>query len=59
MFLAGFDLITHDSYFTILVEVFTSHILSENTYLFHKSYGVNRTHDFSLKTYKQVPCKNT
>ena len=29
---SGFDLMTRDSYFTILVEVFTSHILSENTY---------------------------
>ena len=28
----GFDLMTCDSYFTILVEVFTDHILVENTY---------------------------
>ena len=27
-----FNLTTHDSYFTILVEVFTNHILAENTY---------------------------
>ena len=26
------DLTTHDSYFTILVEVFTKRILTENTY---------------------------
>ena len=30
--LTGFDLTTHDSYFTILVEVFTNHISAENTY---------------------------
>ena len=29
---AGFDLKTRDSYFTILVEVFTNHIFTENTY---------------------------
>ena len=28
----GFDLMTRDSYFTILVEVFMNHILAENTY---------------------------
>ena len=28
----GFDLAARDSYFTILVEVFTNHILVENTY---------------------------
>ena len=28
---AGSDLTTRDSYFTILVEVFTNHILAENT----------------------------
>ena len=27
----GFDLTTRDSYFTILVEVFTNYILAENT----------------------------
>ena len=30
--ISGFDLTTRDSYFTILVEVFTNHILVENTY---------------------------
>ena len=29
---AGFDLTTRDLYFSILVEVFTNHILAENTY---------------------------
>ena len=29
---SGFDLTTRDSYFTILVEFFTDHILAENTY---------------------------
>ena len=29
---AGFDLTTHNLYFTILVEVFMSHILAEKTY---------------------------
>ena len=28
----GFDLTTRDSYFSILVEVFTNHILAKNTY---------------------------
>ena len=28
----GFDAKTRDSYFTILVEVFTNHIVAENTY---------------------------
>ena len=28
----GFDLTTRDLYFTILDEVFTNHILAENTY---------------------------
>ena len=28
----GFDLTTRDLYFTILVEIFTSHILAENTH---------------------------
>ena len=32
LFISGFDLMTHDSYFTILVEVFTNHILAEKTY---------------------------
>ena len=27
----GFNLMTHDSYFTILVKVFTNHILAENS----------------------------
>ena len=30
--LTGFDLTTRDSYFTILVEVFTNHISAENRY---------------------------
>ena len=35
--IAGFDLITLDSYFmTLLVEVFTNHSLVEN--IFHESY---------------------
>ena len=29
---AGVDLTTRDLYFTILVEVFTNHVLAENTY---------------------------
>ena len=32
---AGFDLMTHDSYFLIQVEAFTNHILAEN--IFHNS----------------------
>ena len=38
---AGFNLMTRDSYFTILVEVFTNHILAKNT--FHESYRLTRT----------------
>ena len=38
---SGLDLMTRDSYFTILVEVFTIHILAED--IFHKSFRVNRT----------------
>ena len=30
-YFTGFNLTTHDSYFTILVEVFTNHVLVENT----------------------------
>ena len=44
---------TRDSYFTILVEVFTNHILTKNT--FHESDIMNRTQDYDLKTSKQVP----
>ena len=36
----GFDLTTRDSYFAILFEVFTNHILAET---FYESYRVNRT----------------
>ena len=32
LFITGVNLITHDLYFTILVEIFTNHILAENTY---------------------------
>ena len=49
---SGFDLMICDWYFTILVEVFTNHILAEN--IFHKSFRVNRTQDYGLKTSKQV-----
>ena len=31
-YLSGFNLMAHDSYFAILVEVFRNHILAENTY---------------------------
>ena len=34
---AVFNLTTHDSYFTVLVEVFTNHILAENTYFTNQS----------------------
>ena len=42
-----FDLTTRDSYFTILVEVFTNHISAEN--IFHESYRVNRTQDYEFQ----------
>ena len=48
----GFDLTTYDSYFMILVQVFTNHTLAEN--IFHESFSVNRTHDNGPKNYKQV-----
>ena len=38
---------THDSYFTILVEVFRNHISAENT--FYKSYKMDRTQDLNLQ----------
>ena len=41
------DLTTRDSYFKILVQVFTNHILAKN--IFYESYRVNRTQDYSLK----------
>ena len=43
---SGFDLTARDSYFTILVEVFTNHILAENTYFTNNK--VNRTQDYGL-----------
>ena len=43
-----FNLTIRDSYFMILVEVFTNHILAEN--IFYESYRVNRTQDYGLKT---------
>ena len=46
----GFDSMTQDSIFTVLVEVFKNHILAENT--FYKSYRVNRTQEYGLKTCK-------
>ena len=48
--ITGFDLTTCDSYFTILVEVFTNHILAEN----YESYRVNGIQDYGVKTCKQV-----
>ena len=33
LMVTGFDLTTGDLYFTALVEVFTNHILAENTYI--------------------------
>ena len=41
-----FDLTTCDSYFTIPVEVFTSHISPKNKNF--RSYRVNRTQDYEL-----------
>ena len=43
------DLTTHDSYFMILVEVFTNHILAQN-----RTQDSLRS-DYGLKTSKQVP----
>ena len=38
----GFDLTTRDSCFTILDEVFTNHILAENTYFTNRTEGTER-----------------
>ena len=38
---SGFDLTTRDSYFTILVAVFTNHILAKN--IFYESFRMNRS----------------
>ena len=48
---SGFDLTTRDSYFTILVEFFTDHILAENTYF---TNHVERTNlcDYGFETSK-------
>ena len=51
--ISEFSLTTRDSYFTILVAVFTNHILARH--IFHELYRVNRTHDYGFKTGKQVP----
>ena len=40
--ITGFDLTTRDSYFTILIEVFTNHILTENAH-FTNRIRANRT----------------
>ena len=55
----GFDSMTRDSYFMILVEVFTNHILAENTYI-HESYRVKRTQDYGLQAckYQTRHCHN-
>ena len=45
MFRTGFDLMTHDWCFIILVEVFTKHILAGN-----RSHRVNRAQDYGPKT---------
>ena len=44
---------TGHSCFAILVEVFINPFLAKNT--FHKSYRMNRTQYYGLKTGKQVP----
>ena len=44
---------TRDSHLTILVEVFTNHVLAEN--IFHESFRVKRTPDYGLKTCKLMP----
>ena len=39
---------TYDSYFSILVKVFTNHILAEKTHIFHESCKMRRTQDYGL-----------
>ena len=46
IYISGFDLTTRDSYFTILVEVFTK--THSRKHIFHESHRVNRTHDYGL-----------
>ena len=49
---ALFDVRTRDSYFTILVDVFTNHILVENTY-FTKHLGWTKQNNMVLKAAKK------
>ena len=48
MFCTGFDLTTRDSYFTILVKVFTNHSLEQNPYF---------TNHIERKEYKTMTLK--
>ena len=57
MIITGFDLMTCDSDFTILVEVFTSHILVENTYFMnhielteHKIMVLKHSNKYQIST---------
>ena len=48
----GFDVTTRGSYFMILVEAFTNHILAKN--IFRKSYRKNRSQDYASTQYSPV-----
>ena len=50
---SGFDLTTPHSFFTILVEVFTNHILAKK-HIFHESYRVNKTQDYEIANKYQI-----
>ena len=43
---SGFNLTTYHSYFTILVEIFTNHILAKN--IFHQSYRVTKRQYYEI-----------
>ena len=51
--LAGFDLTTRDSYFTVRIWSFHKSFFSRK-HIFHESFRVNRTQDYGLQTCKQV-----
>ena len=54
---SGFDLTTRDSYITILIKIFTNHILAKSAYFTNRIEWTEQ--DYGLKTGKQVPNYST
>ena len=53
LLISGFNLTTCDLYFTILVQVFTNHILSDLSENIYFRNHIERTiHDYGLQTFK-------